>query len=136
MVTYLDTSIVLRVVFGEPAALEGWRTAPGPVTSRLTRTEALRTLDRRLAQRALPMSELAARRALVLDLLARVAQIEVGDAVLRRVEDPFPTPLRTLDGIHVATAQLLSRSGPVTFATHDREQALAAQSLGLQVVGI
>lgn len=45
MLTYVDTSVVLRLTFQEPGHLADWRDLPEPFTSELTRVEALRTLD-------------------------------------------------------------------------------------------
>jgi spermidine synthase len=36
----------------------------------------------------------------------RMDRVDVSPAVLRRAADPFPTPLGTLDAIHLATAVL------------------------------
>jgi predicted nucleic acid-binding protein len=43
---YVDTSVLLRVVFGEPGVLAEWTTIDMAVASELTRVEALRTIDR------------------------------------------------------------------------------------------
>ena len=65
--------------------------------------------------------ELADRRGLVLRLLERMNRVDVSPAVLRRAADPFPTPLGTLDAIHLATAVLWreGRSETAVLVTHD-----------------
>jgi hypothetical protein len=48
------------------------------------------------------------------------------------------TAVRTLDGLHLASALLYreSRREDLVFATHDRRQATAALALGFEVVGV
>jgi hypothetical protein len=57
--------------------------------------------------------------------------------VLRRASEPFPTPLGTLDAIHLSTALAWrdARNTDLTMATHDTALATAARAVGLQVVG-
>lgn len=56
--------------------------------------------------------------------------------ILQRAAEPFPTLLRSLDAIHLATALgLRERSEDLHFATHDAELASAARAVGLPVEG-
>lgn len=135
MTTYVDTSVILRLAFHEPDHLAGWQELERRATSRLARLEALRTLDRRFAQGGIGTSELADRRAFVLSLLDGIDEIALSEPILERAENPFPTPLRTLDAVHLASALALARQTAVTFATHDAELAIAARAVGLSVVG-
>jgi predicted nucleic acid-binding protein len=136
VITYVDTSVILRLAFNEPNHLAGWQGIQRRCTSRLARVEALRTLDRRFAQRAMSLEEFAHRRAFVLALLDGIDQAAVSEGILQRVENAFPTPLRTLDAIHLATALALAAREGVRLATHDAELATAATSVGLDVVGV
>ena len=64
-------------------------------------------------------------------------RVDVTPGVLRRAADPFPTPLGTLDAIHLATAILWRegrQEGPV-MATHDGQLATAARAVGLATAG-
>jgi len=65
-------------------------------------------------------------------------RIEVTAAVLRRAADAFPTPLRTMDAIHLSTAlqwvAALERR-PV-LATHDAELGTAGSAMGFTVLGV
>ena len=107
------------------------------MTSALTEVECLRTLDRRLRQGLLDPEELADRRGLVLRLLERMDRVDVSPAVLRRAADPFPTPLGTLDAIHLATAVLWreGRSETAVLVTHDGQLATAARATGFATAG-
>lgn len=138
MTTYVDSSVLLRVALGQPDRLASWREIDAAVTSALTEVECLRTLDRRRQRGLLSDAELAERRGLVVRLLQRMERVELSVGILRRAADPFPTPLGTLDALHLATALLYSRSttSALIVATHDRELATAAQALGLAVQGV
>ena len=70
-------------------------------------------------------------------LIEEVEVVDVNGTVLRRASEPFPTPLGTLDAIHLATAIAWrdARDEPLTMATHDRSLATAARAVGLEVVG-
>ncbi len=70
-------------------------------------------------------------------LTAEMEVVEPTWPVLRRASQPFPTPLGTLDAVHLATALLWrdSRVEDLALATHDRALALAARASGLTVVG-
>ena len=136
MIAYIDSSVLLRVVLGQPDKLAGWSDISRPVTSALTEVECLRTLDRRYRQGFLSDEELPQRRSLTLALLRRMEQVDITNTVLMRAANPFPTPLGTLDAIHLSTALLWNTSGrdPLVMATHDSQLQLAAQAMGLGVV--
>jgi hypothetical protein len=57
--------------------------------------------------------------------------------ILSRASEPFPTPLGTLDAIHLSTGLVWrDRMGQdLVMATHDRALALAARAFGFQVAG-
>ena len=57
--------------------------------------------------------------------------------VLGRAGEPLPTPLGTLDAIHLATALVWrDRTGdPLVIATHDVALGLAARAFGFDVLG-
>lgn len=135
MITYVDASVVLRIVHGELDRLTTWRDIT-PVSSELIRVECLRVVDRtRLAFR-LDDATIADRRAEVLTLLQTFTLAPISAPVLERAADPFPTALGSLDAIHLATALRLREEYPdLDFATHDSELALAARAVGFTVSG-
>lgn len=138
MIAYVDSSVLLRVVLGQPDRLREWGSVQHAVTSALTEVECLRTLDRRCRQGLLDIDELAERRALALQLLSRMDRVDVSTVVLRRAADPFPTPLGTLDAIHLATAVLWrdARALVPVVATHDTQLATAARAMGFATAGV
>ena len=62
----------------------------------------------------------------------------VDGAVLERAAEPFPTLVRTLDAIHLATALVWrERMGVLpVIATHDHALGLTARTFGFDVRGI
>ena len=138
MIIYLDASVILRLVLGEPKPLAKRERFAGAVTSALTEVECLRTLDRMARTGALAPEEVADRRMACYRLLEEVEVVDISGAVLRRASEPFPTPLGTLDAIHLSTAIAWrdAREVPLTMATHDKSLATAARATGLEVVGV
>ena len=137
MIAYLDASVVLRIVLRQPEPLRHWRQLEQAIASALTEVECLRTLDRMVQVGQLTETELAPRRVAVYELLEAVQVVAIGAPVLRRASQSFPTPLGTLDALHLATAMSWrdARDEDIVFATHDRALATAARSTGFTVVG-
>jgi predicted nucleic acid-binding protein len=137
MIAYVDASVVLRLVLGEPNQLAEWPRIESGVASALAEVECLRTLDRLSRRGSLVEGDVAARRTAVYRLFEAVEVVEVGRPVLRRASEPFPTALGTLDAIHLSTALAWrdARNTDLTMATHDTALATAARAVGLQVVG-
>ena len=135
MTTYVDASVLLRVIQGATDALPSWRLIT-PVSSQLVRVECLRVIDRARTKGLTDDLTAARDRTAVLEAISAFSLLAVTDAVLQRAADPFPTALGTLDAIHLASALELRAEFPdLEIATHDRELAVAAQSIGFTVVG-
>jgi predicted nucleic acid-binding protein len=138
LTVYLDASVLLRRVLGQPGVLAEWTAIRYAVASALTEVECLRTLDRLRVRAILSDTDLAARREAVFRALGSVEIVEPTRAVLARAAQPMPTELGTLDAIHLATA-LLRQEGAnaeLVMATHDLTLGTAARAFGLRVVGI
>lgn len=138
MIAFLDSSVLLRIVLGQRDKLAEWPSILTGVASGLIEVECLRTIDRLRLAAGLSDEETAIRREAVYRLMEAIEIIEPVAAVLRRAAQPLPTPLGTLDSIHLATASVWreSRAKDLTFATHDRALALAARASGFRVVGV
>jgi hypothetical protein len=55
-------------------------------------------------------------------------------SVLQRALEPFPTPLRTLDALHLATAEFLRRDiADVELASYDTRLVAAAGALNIKI---
>lgn len=138
MNAYLDSSVILRIVLGQPGRLKEWRAIELGVGSGLVEVECLRTLDRLRREGALSDEQLALRRETVYRLLEEMELVEPTTPVLRRASQPMAVSLDTLDAIHLATALLWreTRGLDLVVATHDRALATAARSNGLRAVGV
>ena len=135
MTTYVDTSVILRLLFGEPDPLTTWMNDQ-PISSELLRVECLRVIDRTRVSHALDDKTTSRLRAGALDLIAPIALVTLTSDLLERAAEPFPTLLRTLDAIHLATALALRDEYPdITVVTHDTELAVAGRAMGFHVAG-
>ncbi len=138
MKVYLDSSVVLRVVLGQPDRLAEWPAIEAAVASALVEVECLRVLDRLRLGGHMSEEELVTRREAVYHLTAEIQVVEPTGAVLRQASQPLPTALGTLDAIHLATAVLWreTRGETLLMATHDRALGQAARAMGMQVLGV
>lgn len=137
MIAYIDSSVLLRVLFGQSNALKEWKKIERGLSSALIEVECLRTLDRLRLMEGLSEEDIAIRREGFFRLLGALEVIEFTHPVLARASQPMPTTLGTLDAIHLATALLWKEQGKenLVMATHDTALALAAKASGLTVVG-
>jgi predicted nucleic acid-binding protein len=138
MIAYVDSSVLLRIVLGQPGMLTNWRGIRTGVSSRLAEVECLRALDRLRLCSAVEDEEIASRREAVFRFLSAVEIIEVSYPILARASQPLPTEVGTLDSIHLATALLWREMNQtdLVMATHDQELGLAARACGLRVAGL
>jgi predicted nucleic acid-binding protein len=124
--TYLDSSAIVKLAIAEPesAALRRYLRRRRPlVSSALARAEVARAL--------LPLGEAAARRGQ--DVLSRLELIRINDRILAAAGSLLPEELRTLDAIHLATAQQLAPD-LARLVTYDERMSAAAQAIGWPVV--
>jgi uncharacterized protein len=123
---YVDTSVALAELLAEDRRPDGDFWNQTLVSSRLLEYEVwIRVHARRLAR-----SHGDAARALV----GRVALLELASPVLARALEPFPKPVRTLDALHLASAEFLRERQPaIRFATYDGRQAAVAKAMGIGV---
>ena len=124
---YVDTSVVLAQLFAEdrhpPASV--WQS--GVVSSRLTEYEVWTRVH---ARKLGPTHGEAVRL-----LLARVGWLEMKPFVIARAIEPWPTPVRTLDALHLASVEFLrARGQDVQLATYDEQMASAARRLNIPLV--
>jgi len=135
---YIDTSALLRLVLREPGALDDLRTYDALVSSELIAVESARTIDRLRLQGSLTTKEAASRIGAINEWLEAIDLVLLRPPVLSRASEPLPTPLGTLDALHLATALVWrDRMGPLPIvATHDGALGLAAQAFGFEVRGI
>lgn len=138
MIAYLDSSVLQRVILGQPGPLHEWESIQTGVASALVEVECLRTLDRLRLRSGVSDADLALRREAVYRLTEEMEIVEPTLPLLRRAAQPMPTPLGTLDAIHLATALMWreARDQDLVVATHDQALALAARGSGFRVLGV
>lgn len=123
--TYVDSSALVKLAVGEAesAALRRYLARHRPlVSSTLARTEVIRAL--------VPLGPEAVRRGRA--VLARVDLLRINDRVLDAAALLAPPELRSLDAIHLASAEQLG-SDLQGFVTYDDRLATAAASRGIRV---
>ena len=138
MIAYLDSSVILRIALEAPGRLQEWGLMTRGIVSRLAETECMRAIDRLRISGELSVESSALRREVVYRVLDRLDVVELTAAILRRAGQPMVAPLKTLDAIHLATAELWreTRAEEILFATHDRALGLGARASGFKVVGL
>jgi predicted nucleic acid-binding protein len=132
---YIDSSVVLRRLLEQSdaiPALRQWRL----FSSQLVDVEVRRTLQRYHTERILSAAKFA-RRVNEWNLVRdSIDLIPISNGIMQRAAEPFPTLVKTLDAIHLATA--IGWAGqtqePVIILTHDRPRGIAASACGFQVV--
>jgi hypothetical protein len=121
---YLDTSVALAHLLAEDRRPPDALWANHLVASRLLEYEVWT----RLHARGLAATHADAARL----LLARLSLVELAPVVLERALQPFPTAVRTLDALHLATAGFLRERGhAVEVATYDARLLDGASAMGL-----
>lgn len=124
---YVDSSVVLAQLLVEDRFPDAafWREGP-IISSRLLEYEVWN----RINSHGLGASHADDVRL----LLGRLAFLELAPPVLARALEPFPTALRTVDALHVASIEFLCGLGQrPMLATYDRRMAEAAASLGISL---
>jgi predicted nucleic acid-binding protein len=137
VIAYIDTSVLLRVLLQQPGILKEWDQLEIGLASVLLRVEALRGLDFLWHRRELDAAELFDKRQRLAEFWERLDLKEITPPILDIAAQPFPTPIRTLDAIHLATAIVSRRRAerPLVFATHDTQLARAARAMHFDVIG-
>jgi predicted nucleic acid-binding protein len=127
-VIYLDTSVALAHLLTEDRSFPESIWQESLISSRLLEYEVWN----RLNARGLSRSHGEEARSLI----GRVALIELAPPVLARALEPFPIPVRTLDGLHLASIELLRvRRQTVELASYDERLLAAARALHIPLYG-
>ncbi len=137
MIGYLDSSVLLRVLLNQSGALKEFSKLEHPVSSKLLKTECLRSLDRARLSGFLDQDEHLTSLRELHEVLASVEWIEISDRVLDRAGEGFPVALGTLDAIHLGSALLWREftGRNCIFLTHDSVLKSAAEAAGFSVKG-
>jgi hypothetical protein len=128
---YLDASVALAHLFSEdrcpPPSLWDERL----ISSRLFEYELWTRIHARGLTQTHPVSEAASL------LINRVSLVEMAPLVLFRALNPFPSPVRTLDALHLASADFLrSRIGPILIASYDDRLLSVARQMDFTIAEV
>lgn len=119
---YLDTSVVLAQLLREDRSPPDSIWQETLVSSRLLEYESWVRLNA-LGAEASHGEDLR-------EVLGRLAFLELEPRILRRALEPFPAPVRTLDALHLASAEFIRAQGQkVLFASYDARQIQAAKKM-------
>ena len=119
---YLDTSVALAHLLAEDRAPPDRLWKEPLISSRLIEYEVWTRIHARKLTRSHADE--------VRSLLSRLALIELAQPVLARALEPFPKPVRTLDGLHLASMDFLRNQGQsVTLASYDDRLVTSARAL-------
>ena len=121
---YLDTSVALAQLLAENRRPpDGFWQEP-LIASRLLEYELWTAIN----ARGLSASHGNEVRALI----GRVALIELTPPVLARALEPFPSAVRTLDALHLASIEFLrTQRQQIVLATYDKRMEVIARALGI-----
>ena len=122
MIAYLDTSVVLRRILNRPEPFADWATWERAYASELMGLEGRRTIDRLRLAGALDDRGVAQSHQQIGIVEDAIGVLMIDRMVINRASLPMPTAVRSLDAIHLASAQLC------------RENRAAA-ALGFPVLG-
>lgn len=121
---YVDTSVALAQILAEDRTPPPAIWTESLVSSRLLQYE----LWNRIHARGLGRTHGED----VRQIVGRIAILELTSPVLARALEPFPTPLRTLDVLHLASADFLRQQGQeVLIASYDARLIEGARRLGI-----
>src|SRR5258707_11310585 len=132
-VWYMESSaLVAALLEHDTAAMKPPPVATQYVTSALTLAEAGRAIIRARATARLTAEEEQASVRALRTFERRCFILDIDRAVLARVRRPFPVePIRTMDAVHLATAELLGEPPQLlTIVTRDSRVRDNARALG------
>jgi predicted nucleic acid-binding protein len=138
MTVFVDTSVLLRKLFGERGQLREWGKIREAFASRMLPVEAGRVIDRVRLAGEIDDGEVEVLQRELRRALRSIRVLAMTERILLRAAGPMPTALGSLDAVHLATALELAQTLPaasLVLATHDLQLGRAARASGLEVWG-
>ena len=137
MIAYVDSSVLLRFALNQENRLVEFEKITLGGSSRLLKTECLRTLDRQVSTGALSQEGMTDAAEYLFDAFERMEFVPLTESILERSGEPLGLNLGALDAIHLhsAIAWRWARKHLPVFLTHDIALAKAARLFGFQVLG-
>jgi predicted nucleic acid-binding protein len=126
---YLDTSVALAHLLAEDRMPPPKLWGEPLISSRLMEYEIWNSVNARRLARSHGEDVRA--------LLGRIALAELAPPVLERALEPFPSPVRTLDALHLASIAFLQNRGQtIEFASYDDRLDDCARELGFGLASL
>lgn len=137
MNVYLDSSVLLRVIFSEPEQLKEFNQIKTAVSSELLRVECLRTIDRIRINKRFSDGIYTQYIQRFFTFFEKIDRIPIQRPILDRASQPFSTTLGSLDAIHLASAIVYRErfSPDLVLLTHDKQLASAALTCSFKILG-
>jgi len=137
MIVYVDSSAMLRVLFGHSGAYNKFNQWDEAASSELLHVECNRTLYRLRMENKITDETMSDYQSSFEDFLETISIIDVNSTVMSKAAGPFPTVIGSLDAVHLATALLWKeeREEDIHMLTHDVQLAVAAKASGMKVIG-
>ena len=132
MIVYLDSSVVLRPLLGQPRPLSAWGKWTTAYSSELLGVECRRAIDRLRLEALYDDGQVVQAMEQLTRVERTIRQIRLSRSIIQGASKTMPTIVKTLDAIHLAAAVAIRerRNIELLFATHDGQQANAAKALG------
>jgi hypothetical protein len=123
---YLDSSVVLARLFAEAASPPEKFWSQRFTSSRLLEYEVMNRVNQR--------GDVAGLKDNACAIIDRIELIDLSPFALARALAPFPIPVKTLDGLHLATVHYLRANGQsFRLASYDKRLIAAANAIGVAV---
>lgn len=132
---YLDSSAVMRWIFRSPGYFKSFKGWSESVSSILLSIECYRTLDRLRLEGKLDDEEVTQARLQVQNIADSLQIVSIDDAVAALAQTSFPTVVKSLDAIHLATALLWQdqTNERLTIVSHDKQFCNACAAMRMSV---
>jgi hypothetical protein len=138
MKAYVDSSVILRILFSEKKALKLPKNIQFYAASEILKIECFRTLDRIKHSFSISDDEISDKHASLYKILNTLYIIKLSDPIIQRACESFPISLKSLDAIHLATSILWRQqeNEKILFLTHDVQLSKSALASGFEVLGV
>ena len=136
MICYVDSSVLLRYLFGVDKRFTETSVCEAVGSSRLLQVECARVIERCRLTGALDDRQTAETHRLLVRLLESLHIIEITPAILDRASQSYPTVVGTLDALHLASAlEWRSTRADLFLLTDDSQMETCALALGINLWG-
>ncbi len=126
---YIDSSVALAYLLAESRVPSAAFWKAGLVSSRLLEYEVWNRIHARQLGRSLGNEARS--------LMTGIELIELSEPVLARALEPWPTAVRTLDALHLATVEhLRSQGGSIELASYDTRLIAAARAVAVPIAAL